>query len=1717
MKSRFTTIVKSLILGMFAYLAILSPIQGQPPVELLEIAVENAVYAPASSQCATAPVIACPSIYFGCPGDVTTPDNTGFATATPGDEFCENPVVSYVDEVISEGPCNGAIEIHRIWTAVYPNNSNPYLYSDCTQLIILNDDDGPIISNCPNDIEVSPNTNCEASVTWTTPSAIDNCGLESFTSNYNSGDIFPLGTTAVIYTAIDSCGNQTTCSFDIVVSGICCFEPPLLTCPEDYLGCPSASNDPTITGQAIATSAGEFCGEPTLTFSDNIISSGPCTNEEVIERMWTATYDTNPSLISSCIQTITLADTKAPLITNCPSDITVSPNENCQAIVSWTQPVATDNCGVPTLSSNYESGSTFEEGENTIVYTAIDNCGNESTCTFTVFVSSCCDAPPIITCPDDYIGCPGKDINVAIASNCTSEPNSYTGWAVATCNAEANTDDPVGVIYDVRNTGNAPQGQDWATSITTVHPENWTLTQIGQVFGIALGENDDVYLGASDIYDTNYNTDPYGPGQIFKAEASDNFLAAPFVTLPNSGGALNGIGNLVYDKLHHVLYASNLEDGKIYQIATDGSIIDTYDPWTSDNGSNGIVTKSERVWGIGMNVEDGNQKIYFARINGQTRDMYSITLSNGAFPAQGSEVIEFSNIMGVGKRISDIDFSDDGTQMIFAERGTKFTTGAHDSKMLKYSLVNGSWQMDLKYFVGAWVTEQYPSILAISGENTAGGVTFGPTNVDNSIEGCDQVVWTTMNYFRTPDGNLYYGIQGIDVNGNNASGAAIDPNTETDIIIDFDGSYDNFVQKGDLGDVEIFQSGGSIIDSETGIATAASGGVGCGGALITYTDEIISEGPCDGAIHIKRTWTATDSENTELTSSCVQNITLNDNSNPVISNMPQDITLSPNANCSAVATWNSPTATDNCTIESFTFTHQSGAEFEEGTTTVTYTATDACGNNTSLSFTVTVTECCTTAPIISCPDDYTGCPGESINPDNTGQAIAIIGSAFCAVPIVTFTDNIISTGPCAGEKHIIRTWTATDPNNSSLSSSCEQVIILEDNTPPEIFDCPMDITVTTTGTTAIVTWIEPTANDDCGLEWIMSDHLPGDAFPLGTTLVTYTAVDDCENVSPCTFTVTVENEGTITCPDDIIVPCAGPNGTVVTWDLPTIETSCTSCESGDSIPGFIYMGSLDGSLYYCSTSPAASTSATNISEANGGHLAVITSQEENDLLSGFLVTQCALIGLSDYNTEGNFVWATGEPLEYTNWATSQPNNDSGNQDCVVLCNDGWNDSHCEIAYEFIMEIPCTSYEQTTGPANGSVFTVGTETITYVVTDDCGTSLTCSFTVTVEEGVSLDCPDDITIECPAGQSGVQAYWDSPELTTCCTDCSGTSDSIAGFMYMGSFGGSKYFCSLANASWPNASNSAQANGGYLAEINDAGENAFLANILTIQRAWIGLNDAAVEGNFVWSNNNPLSYSNWYPGQPNNQDNYQDYVSMLSNGLWNDEYNNLAIEYIMEIPCTSVTQIGGPWNGSIIPIGTSTITYAGMDGCGNTDTCSFDITVNTPSSCSSYGVDSWYMWIENIGLGDYINVSGNNGGYADFTNEECIEVESGGIYPIKLTPGFSGNLYTVYWKIWIDYNQDGDYFDASEYVAFGSGYQQLNGNLPISSSCLLGETTMRISMKYGSYPSGPCAVFSNGEVEDYCIDISGSGSKPSGFASEGEAILLSPSDNRRSKESS
>jgi hypothetical protein len=123
----------------------------------------------------------------------------------------------------------------------------------------------------------------------------------------------------------------------------------------------------------------------------------------------------------------------------------------------------------------------------------------------------------------------------------------------------------------------------------------------------------------------------------------------------------------------------------------------------------------------------------------------------------------------------------------------------------------------------------------------------------------------------------------------------------------------------------------------------------CAGDLTVTTQDVTNPGGCVNHFTVSRIWTVTDVCGNH--SSQTQTITVNDQTAPVLSGCPGNITLSA---CAADPTW-TITATDNCPLGAVTVTHTTfPTHFANGTTTtVTYTATDACGNHSSCSFTVT--------------------------------------------------------------------------------------------------------------------------------------------------------------------------------------------------------------------------------------------------------------------------------------------------------------------------------------------------------------------------------------------------------------------------------------------------------------------------------------------------------------------------------------------------------------------------------------------------------------------------------------------------------------------------------------------------------------------------------------------------------------------------------------------
>ena len=89
-------------------------------------------------------------------------------------------------------------------------------------------------------------------------------------------------------------------------------------------------------------------------------------------------------------------------------------------------------------------------------------------------------------------------------------------------------------------------------------------------------------------------------------------------------------------------------------------------------------------------------------------------------------------------------------------------------------------------------------------------------------------------------------------------------------------------------------------------------------------------------------------------------------------------------------------------------------------------------------------------------------------------------------------------------------------------------------------------------------------------------------------------------------------------------------------------------------------------------------------EAKGGHLATITSEEEQQKLNLYNAGNHKLWIGGYKNTEGQWCWVTGEPWEYENWGDGEPNNSSNvvaGESCVAMWPEKWNDLANSNVYE----------------------------------------------------------------------------------------------------------------------------------------------------------------------------------------------------------------------------------------------------------------------------------------------------------------------------------------------------------------------------------------------------------------------------------------------------
>ncbi len=124
-------------------------------------------------------------------------------------------------------------------------------------------------------------------------------------------------------------------------------------------------------------------------------------------------------------------------------------------------------------------------------------------------------------------------------------------------------------------------------------------------------------------------------------------------------------------------------------------------------------------------------------------------------------------------------------------------------------------------------------------------------------------------------------------------------------------------------------------------------------------------------------------------------------------------------------------------------------------------------------------------------------------------------------------------------------------------------------------------------------------------------------------------------------------------------------------------------------------------------------------------------------------------------------------------------------------------------------------------------------------------------------------------------------------------------VADSTFVNPANGHTYFL-ISTASWTASESFAQSLGGHLVSLNTSAEQQWVYD--TYQNfgggnldLWIGLNDTANEGVFTWSSGEPVTFTNWASGEPNNQNGTEDFGLMFRRndvlnrgGQWNDGNN-------------------------------------------------------------------------------------------------------------------------------------------------------------------------------------------------------------------------------------
>lgn len=316
--------------------------------------------------------------------------------------------------------------------------------------------------------------------------------------------------------------------------------------------------------------------------------------------------------------------------------------------------------------------------------------------------------------------------------------------------------------------------------------------------------------------------------------------------------------------------------------------------------------------------------------------------------------------------------------------------------------------------------------------------------------------------------------------------------------------------------------------------------------------------------------------------------------------------------------------------------------------------------------------------------------------------------------------------------------------DSKGASNCTTSIIIVQDVSAPIVSCPADITVANDAgqCSAVVTYVA-SASDCGGIASFVCVPPSGGVFPVGTNVVTCTAVDAAGNTNSCSFNVVVldTTPPDITCPANIVVGNdPGQCSAVVNYTVTATDNCTATCGINvDVYSGFTLIGGgapysgLLGSF----SSPGVSFATDygfnwhpfGAADFGAAITGCITVAAEGDYVFGLDSDDGSLLGI-----DGVLVVDNGGPHAPGSGYGPSVHLTAGVHSFEVQffeCCGGPSgvDVLLPAGVTFGGVMPVTVV---CNPPSGSTFPKGTTTVVCTATDAAGNTNTCTFDVTVED-------------------------------------------------------------------------------------------------------------------------------------------------------------------------------------------------------------------------------------------------------------------------------------------------------------------------------------------------------------------------------------------------